>query len=198
MFTMDVPSVPAQQTPIVLAQAAAPATPRPDYLLTGCKQTESTGPSWSAGRAVDPAGLVKNFMQNKYNRPIDFSAITNVTLLEGTKAGKLTSVIDNTGRTWYRYDPVPNSTGNDRAVFLAEFEGKVYKIVINIVVSPTVGESPLLPGEKPVCPPPKLIKVNRKPVSGSLGVDLNNIFVSITDLPNAANATQINANTGAS
>jgi hypothetical protein len=190
-------------TTIVLAQAAAPAAPlQPDYLLTTCKQTESTGDSTSAFHAVDPAGLLKIYMQNKYDRPVDFSAIKNVTLLEGTTVGKITSVIDNTGRSWYHYDPIPNYTGNDRAVFLAEYEGKVYKIVINIVVSPTVGESPLMSEETPVCPPPKLIKVNGKPVSGSSGDDLNTltsasagqastslstgITVTVADLPGGA------------
>jgi hypothetical protein len=65
---------------------------------------------------------------------------------------------------------------------MAEFEGKVYKIVINLVVSLTVGESPLMEGEQPVCPPPKLIKVNGKPVSGSLdfgpGYSLDSISVT--------------------
>ena len=173
MFIMDVPVVPAQQTPIVLAQAAAPAaTPQPDYLLTGCAETESTGDPKSAFHAVDPAGLLHNYLAPTYN--IDMATV-KTTLLQDTTHGKITSVIDNTGRSWYRYDAEPNYVGNDRAVFLAEFEGKVYKIVINLVVSLTVGESPLMEGEQPVCPPPQLIKVNGKPVSGSSGYDLNTI-----------------------
>ena len=59
MFTMDVPYTPMQDNPIVLAQAATPgagATPQPDYILTGCKETESTGDPRSAVHAVDPAG----------------------------------------------------------------------------------------------------------------------------------------------
>ncbi len=61
---------------------------------------------------------------------------------------------------------------------MAEYQGKRYKIVVNIVVSPTVGESPLMEGQQPVCPPPKLIKVNGKPVSGSLGFDYSDSLAS--------------------
>jgi hypothetical protein len=56
MFIMDVPSVPAQQTPIVLAQAAAPgATAQPDYLLKDCKEVPSAGGSITAMNMVSPA-----------------------------------------------------------------------------------------------------------------------------------------------
>ncbi len=112
MFIMDVPVVPAQDTPIVLAQVSTSgtaATPQPDFILKDCQQTPSTGPSWSAGRGVDPAGMLSIYMQNKYNRPVEFSAVKNVTLLEDTTVGKITSVIDNTGRSWYRYDPPPDT-----------------------------------------------------------------------------------------
>jgi hypothetical protein len=175
MFTMDVPYVPAQETLIVLAQAdtTAGSTPLPDFILKECQQTESTGNPRSADRAVDPAGMLSIFMQNKYNRPIEFSAVKNISLLQGTTNGNLVAGTSTSGRTVYGYDPIPNYTGNDQAVFMAEFEGKHYKIVVNIVVSPHVGESPLMEGQQPVCPPPKLIKVNGKPVSGALGNDIN-------------------------
>jgi hypothetical protein len=44
MFIMDIPAVPPQQTPIVLAQAATPGATVPlDYILKDCQETESTG-----------------------------------------------------------------------------------------------------------------------------------------------------------
>ena len=62
MFTMDVPSAPAQQTPIVLAQAATPATP-PNYILKDCieanvNQTSDSHPSqgWSGVDPVESMG----------------------------------------------------------------------------------------------------------------------------------------------
>jgi len=195
MLIADVPYVPAQEAPIVLAQAATSGdgTQQPDYLLTLCKQTESTGDSRSAFRAVDPAGMLSIYLQNRDHRAIDLATRATIKpiLLEGTTHGKITSGITNYGRTTFHYDPIPNYTGNDRAVFLAEFEGKVYKIIVNLVVSPTVGESPLMEGEEPVCPPPKLIKVNGKPVSGSMGYgsgySIGSLSVSYQPNPAVAN-----------
>jgi len=197
MFTMDVPYVPAQETPIVLAQAVAPAgTPQPDYILNTCKETESTGDPRSAMRTVDPAGMLAVYLQNYAKRTVDMAMLSAIktTLLQGAQHGKITSVIDNTGRPWYAYDAEPNYTGNDQAVFLAEFEGKVYKIIVKLVVSPTVGESPLEIGEEPVCPPPQLIKVNGKGVSGSSSYDLNTIPVTFADLAGGALGQTIGSN----
>ena len=167
MFIMDVPYVPAQETPIVLAQASAPVvTPQPDYILNKCKETESTGDPSSAMRTVDPAYMLKNFLYtySKGKQIADLVAI-KTTLLQDTSHGKITSVVDNTGRSWYAYDPTPNYVGNDKAVFQAEFEGKVYKIVLELRVFLMVNEY------EPTCPPPKLIKV-KKPSTGSSGYDL--------------------------
>ncbi|HEY6095673.1 MAG TPA: hypothetical protein VIU93_12050, partial [Gallionellaceae bacterium] len=170
MFTMEVPNVPAPETPIVLAQAATmDTTSQPDYLLKLCKQTESIGDSRSAMRAVDPAGMLALYLErNKGAQYIDLKSI-KTTLLEGVKHGEIISGTTNTGRTAYRYDAEPEYVGNDRAVFMAEFEGKRYKIVIDLKVFLEVNEN-----APSACPPPRLIKVNGKPVSGSL-----------TDLPTA-------------
>jgi len=187
MFIMDVPYAPAQQTPIVLAQAATPvagSTLQPDYILKQCQETESTGDPRSAMRSVDPAGWLAVYIGNRdhrviYSNPEALAAI-KTTLLEGTTHGKISSVVDNTGRPWYRYDAVPEYVGKDRAVFMAEFEGKRYKIVIDLRVFIGVDEN------NPTCPPPQLIKVNGKPVSGSSGYDLNSVSVTFADLTGSA------------
>jgi VCBS repeat-containing protein len=188
MFTMDVPYVPAQETTISLAQADAPAgaTPQPDFILKECQQTESSGDPTSAFHAVNPAGMLASYIGNYVERRlVEVGDIKNVTMLQDATVGKITSVVDNVGRSWYRYDPPANYTGNDKAVFLAEYQGKVYKIVVNLVVTPTVGETPLMIGEKPVCPPPKLIKVT-KPSTGAsgfgAGYDISSVSVSFADL----------------
>jgi len=81
------------------------------------------------------------------------------------------------------YDPTPNYIGNDRAVFLAEFEGKRYEIVVDLHVF----EGPATPGDfgASTCPQPKLIKAT-KPSSGANVFDLNAVNVSISDLAGAA------------
>lgn len=184
MFIMDVPNVPVQEAPIVLAQAATPgagATPQPDFILKDCQETEHTADPRSALRGVDPAGMLRNFISNQVNHGIDLAAIKNITLLEGAKHGKITTEVDNTGLTFYGYDPEPGYLGNDRAVFMAEFEGKRYKVIIDLHVLNMVRDFDLS-----TCPPPKLIKVNGKPVSGAASYDLNIIPVTFTDLSGAA------------
>jgi hypothetical protein len=206
MFTMEVPYVPVQDTPIVLAQAAAPgagATPQPDYILNTCKETESTDDSMSAVHAVDPAYGLANFLNSQSNKQVVFDlASIKTTLLKGPTHGEITSGTTNYGRTAYSYDATPNYVGKDQAVFMAEFEGKRYKIVVNLVVSLQINENPLLAGQKPVCPPPTLIKVNGKPVSGSSSYDLNSIPVTFADLTGSAlgqtNASGITLDTNAS
>ncbi|MEO7622036.1 MAG: matrixin family metalloprotease, partial [Gallionella sp.] len=194
MFTMDVPYVPVQDTPILLVQAATPgagATPQPDYLLKDCQETTSVGDPTSAFRAVDPAYMLKNYLEwhdKSGTLVIDLSSI-KTTLLQGTTHGKITSVIDNIGRSWYGYDPIPNYVGNDQAVFMAEFEGKRYKIALELHVF--AGSVPGDFGDShSTCPPPKLIKVNGKPVSGSSAYDsgysLNSLSVTFADLAGGA------------
>ena len=186
MFIMDVPAVPPQQAPIVLAHAAdtGSVTAQPDYLLKTCKETESAGDPKSAFRAIDPAGMLKVYIQNRDNRPVRVETITNVTMLQNTAQGNITSVVDNTGRSWYRYDAIPDYVGNDQAIFMAEFEGKRYKIVLEIHVLIVIDD------HSPTCPPPQLIKINGKPVSGSNGYnsvyDLSSVTVTFADLPDGA------------
>jgi hypothetical protein len=168
MLIADVPYVPAQDTPIVLAQAATPSvTPPPDYIFNKCKETESTGSPRSATRGVNPVGMLAAYIENHSQRLIDRAteAAIKLTLVEGTTQGKLNPHTTRDGRLYYMYDPTPNYIGNDRAVFLAEFEGKVYKIVVELHVF----EGPATPGDSgaSTCPPPQLIKVTKPSSSGS-------------------------------
>jgi hypothetical protein len=181
MFIMDVPYVPAQDTSIVVAQAAAPsATTQPDYLLKICQETEHTSDPRSALRGVDPAGWLAVYLENRDGKVVDLVSIKNLTMLQGTKHGKIFSEIDNVGLTAYHYDPEAGYLGDDQAIFMAEFQGKRYKIVVDIKVLDVVVEN------LHVCPPPQLIKVNGKPVSGSSSYDLNTIPVTFADLSGSA------------
>ena len=183
MFTMDVPYAPVQDTPIVLAQAATPgaAAPQPDYILNICAQTESAGDPMSAMRGVDPAYMLKNYIQNQVHHYIDIAGITNITMLEDTTNGQLIANTSGSGRVYFMYEPVPSYVGNDNAVFMAEYGGKQYKIVVELHVFTWVNEK--LPS---TCPPPQLIKVNGNPVSGSTGLDTGAITVTVADLPGGA------------
>ena len=184
MFTMDVPYVPMQETPIVLARAATSGTDptlQPDYLLNVCKQTESSGAPMSAMRGVDPAGMLNIYIENQVHHYVDIAGITNISLLEDTAHGKLNAKTSGSGRVYFMYEPEPSYVGKDKAVFMADFDGKHYKITVELHVFVMVDEK--LPT---TCPPPQLIKVNGKPVSGSSSFDLNSIPVSFADLTRGA------------
>jgi VCBS repeat-containing protein len=192
MFTMDVPSVPAQQAPIVLVQAAAPATAQPNYIFKFCTETLSTGDQISDMQIVDPAGMLAVYLGNNSDRNIlnnrTKMASIKITLLQGTTHGEL--IVDNADElTSYVYEAIPNYVGNDNAIFMAEFEGKRYKIIVELHVFDVAP----MENHPTSCPPPQLIKVNGKPVSGSSSYDLNTIPVTFSDLSGSA-LGQTNAN----
>jgi hypothetical protein len=191
MFIMDVPYVPAQDAPIVLAQAdAASVTPPADYILKDCQETFHTPDPRSAFRAVDPAYMLKNYLQGWVVSGVVNLADIKTTLLQGTQHGKIFGWTDNAGLTSYHYDPAPGFYGDDEAVFMAEYAGKRYKVVIQIKVLEIVNEY------DSKCPAPELIKVT-KPSSGASsydsGYDLGSVSIAFADL--AAGALgQTNAN----
>jgi hypothetical protein len=122
--------------------------------------------------------MLATYLQNHANRTVtmEMLAAIKTTLLQGTTHGKIFAVVDNTGRTSYHYDPTPNYEGDDRAVFLAEFEGKVYKIVIDLHVFEFVVDE-----SASSCSAPKLIKV-KKPASGSSDLGLDGVTVSFSEM----------------
>ncbi|MBI5429459.1 MAG: hypothetical protein HY938_03250 [Nitrosomonadales bacterium] len=181
MFTMDVPYIPAQDTPIVLAQAdtAVGSTPQPDYLLKVCQNTTSNvNDKTAAIRGVYPAGMLRTFFSNQRDMIIDVTKI-KTTLQESTTHGKLVEHTADNGAVYYMYEPTPDYVGDDRAVFMAEFEGKRYKIVVNLKVSYVV--------DNYLCPDNRyeLIKV-KKPSTGSSGYDMGFITVTFADLAGGA------------
>lgn len=177
MFLMDVPSVPVQQTPIVLAQAATPAAPQPDFILKACKETASTGDTNYLMNGIDPAGMLAVYLGNRSNRDILSNstalATIKITLQEETKHGKLDGEFVS-GRLAFMYEPTEGYVGNDKAIFMAEFEGKRYRIIVELHV---FGVAPM-ESQPTTCPPPQLNKVQHKPSSGSSGYNMSSISVS--------------------
>jgi hypothetical protein len=178
MFIMDVPYVPVQTAPLVLAQAAAGSnTPPADFILNACQETDDTTPSWSAMRVVDPSFMLKNYIEGRdVPAPVNLADI-KTTLLQGTRHGKIATEVDNTGLSSYRYDPDSGYLGRDKAVFLAEYAGKRYKINIEIKVLVVVDE------RQPVCDDPVMIKAP-KPAKRILSYNMN--LISLSYKPNPA------------
>lgn len=188
MFTMEVPYIPVQDTPIVLVQAATPgANTKPDYLFKICTEKPSAGGSITAMNMVDPATWLAAQLQNRSGQSIsseDFTAKAasiKLTQLQGTSHGKLIPEETGSEKVSYTYESKPGYVGKDKAVFMAEFEGKRYKIVIDIIVTMDINE------RSPQCPSPKyqFIKIN-KPASGSSGLDSGAVTLNISDLPGGA------------
>lgn len=184
MFVMDVPYVPAEPAPIVLAGGTSSTTNtpgRPVYLLKECQEVPSVGDPRSAQRSVDPATMLRDYIEGRVHRALDPKAFKNPTLLESPKHGKMTRRGgDSEGFVAFGFDPTPEYIGKDRAVFTVDYKGQRYKIVVEFIVSHRVDENtPLCPAE------PKLIKV-QQPASGSSGFDLNGVSVSFADLSNGA------------
>jgi len=161
MLIADVPNVPAQEAPIVLVQAATPdVAQQPDYLLKACTEFSSGG-----GGPVDPAGMLAVFLENHQGHPYitpKVEGTIKLTQLEGTKHGELIPLTSGSGRLYYKYIAEPDYLGNDKAIFMAEFEGKRYKVVVNFVISEGIDDY------NPKCPEPELIKL-KKPATGSTG-----------------------------
>lgn len=153
MMTLDVPSVPPTSPPAILAEAAASSVPpRFDYVFERCIEIEPMPDDpKSAMRGVDPAYGLKNYLQSP-GRPVRIQDI-KVKVLQGTQHGKLTVSGSHTvdysspeapnidGPSVYRYDPNPGYLGDDQAVFLAEYGGKVFKVILTIKVLESVDEN---------------------------------------------------------
>ena len=193
MFTMDVPYVPPQDAPIVLAQATNTSSP-PDYLLKTCDEVPTAGGAVTAMNLVNPAAWLVGELKRPQNGPqvltqsqlMALVASVKLTQLQGVTHGQLIPhSADGTsdGRVVYEYRSEPGYVGKDQAIFMAEFEGKRYKIIANVVVSMTINEN------DPQCPAPQLIKVT-KPSTGDsgygTGYNLASVSVNFADLPGGA------------
>ncbi len=121
------------------------------FLFKACTEVEHVTTAFSG---VDPALGLASYLERKGRSTIDLSAI-KITLLQGPSHGELTPGTSDYAKSSYTYDPEPDYIGKDRSVFMAEFERKRYKIVVDIVVVEQVNEN-----EPSVCPAPQLIKVN--------------------------------------
>lgn len=182
MFIMEMPAVPAQETPILLAQAGAASAPQPDFILNDCQGTASAKEfDGTALRAIDPGYALFNALNGLAGKQVvpALTSITNITLLEGPKHGGIVAGTSTSGRTAYRYDPIPDYVGEDRAVFMADYDGKHYKIVVNLKVSLGLNNE--------LCPdtPYQLEKIT-KPSSGASSYGdfaLGTISVTFADLP---------------
>lgn len=169
MLIMDTPPAPLQETPVVLAQAAFPyETKLPDYLLKTCDEVLVSGAATPETNTIYPSGWLVNEISDREGNDISteefykLSANVRVTEIQDTEHGELIRRITSVGSVSYEYRPEPGFTGNDQAIFMAEFKFKRYKIIADIIVSKTINE------ETTLCPEPQLIKVKKRASNPSI------------------------------
>jgi len=121
-------------------------------------------------------------LANRSKEPISIGeseareAKVKLTLLVDPTHGKLVPQPSYKGIVYYQYQNEPDYVGKDKVVFLAEFAGKRYKIVYNLIVVKHIDDN------NPLCPPSQLIKLQSNPAAGSSGNDLNSVTVTFADL----------------
>jgi hypothetical protein len=86
MFTINVPYMPVEEVPVVLAQIATQnPQPQPDYILRSCTETEHEDKP-SALSSVDPAGVVGTYIMSLREKFLNISGF-KPTLLVGPQHG---------------------------------------------------------------------------------------------------------------
>lgn len=144
------------------SQSSAQPT-RADYILKDCQETVHDFHEREAFNGVSPSGMLENYLLG-HDKTGTFRANHSsykVTLLENTSHGKLIENTSNagivSGIAHYIYNPKPAYLGKDKAVFMVEFEGKRYKVVLDIHVVRHINDS-----DEPTtsCPSPKFIKLH--------------------------------------
>jgi hypothetical protein len=169
MFAIDIPYVPEQQETILLAQESSMESYPADYVLEGCQEVphDLMGAPRAAFHSLYPTQFLRFYLGNQAGHALDPAEFRNSVLLEMPIHGTITpGKIDG----YFFYDPMPGYKGHDRAVFQVEYQGKVYRIVYDLVVVEVLDEkSPLCPEE------PSLIKVKPND-SGVIGYYGFNFF----------------------
>lgn len=138
MATPDMPNVPPQYTPVIIAQAS-PAQEAPakiDRTIGICK-TLSNPPSGgpTAGNTLTPAQDVASYFYAAEKRTV--AGASTITVLEQPKHGKLEDVgtmafdemkhaVRDTGVRSYNYIPESGYLGGDKATLLVDIGG--YKV----------------------------------------------------------------------
>jgi len=182
---LDVPYLPLPNLPIITLQDQSDKTKKGNeasskikqkfnYLFKDCQEFEDTIAEGSAEHVLIPALSLTNYFEqaSNYKREFDYRNI-KTSILQEPKHGELIENINSKGSINYTYYPEPGYLGKDSAVFVAEFNGKRYKITTELrVVRPHAGESN--------CPPNRLIKV------GQFTPTPNDYKVTFSDLTGSA------------
>jgi len=179
MFAINIPYTPLPEMPMAQTSTAdssfvsqLASKQKFDYIMKDCREFTDHMEEGSAEHVINVKQALANFYRRKYDKKIDVKSILT-TLEEAPKHREISSGTTNYGNLVYSYDPEHGYLGKDSVVFSAEFEGKRYKVVMELRVLRGVGNGT-------DCPEPHLIKV------GQLLPPLNNCKVTFSQLLGAA------------
>jgi hypothetical protein len=129
-----------------------------DFIFKYCQPVSSMFSGSDAG-AINPLFMFIDYINNRDGRMLDVyrdhQDFMNLSLLEDAKNGHIVELYEDefnitiyderlkrsvnlnvVGFKYFRYDPIVNYDGNDSAVFMFEFEGKRYKVILDLLVEP--------------------------------------------------------------
>jgi hypothetical protein len=167
MFVMDMPDVPPQYAPVVIAQApqahpqAQPGSVKFNRTIGVC-QLVSSSPDWqmTAVNGMSPLLAVSAYFENLEQKQVGLEG--KVTLLQGPEHGEL----EDEGGLYYSYHSKADYEGPDRATFLVEIGGYKVKAEYYFKVAPkgvggTEGYDPY--EDRKNCPKGELWKISLNP-----------------------------------
>lgn len=124
MFIMDVPNIPAQEPPLIVADASASqgAARAYDRVIGVCHLSANPFVPKSAVNVLNPAMAIKNYyrVEEKFKITGQF----NISVLQMPLHG----ILENEGEGYYAYYPEKGYLGNDQASLLVEVGGKKIKM----------------------------------------------------------------------
>jgi hypothetical protein len=140
MFVMDMPDVPPQFAPIVVAQTtqAQQSMIKVDRTLGVCQvvqnpaHTHIPGEDFNAQNSTAPFGVVKNYIYDFEERIVE--ADGKMTILQNPKNGILRGYPAERN---YLYIPNQGFVGKDSATILVEMDGRKFKLIYDIHVLET-------------------------------------------------------------
>lgn len=160
MFVMDMPHVPQQYTPVVVAQATQRQTSdKSDRTIGVCQLIENQPESLrSAINGLSPLQSVSIFFGNVENRQVGIEG--RVSLLQGPAHGTLEE-LGGVDRGGYLYVPMGNFVGQDRATFLVKTGGFNVKVMYFFNVLEGVADD--MYENRQFCPNGEIWKISLSP-----------------------------------
>ena len=180
MLFMDMPEVPPQYTPVIVAQASPAQQQGTERTIGVCHPIENKKESrLSAVNSTSPLAAAYTYLTDVEHRKIEDAAYfaAKMTLLQAPMHGKL--LLDNDSGAYFSADH--SYEGPDSATVLVEVGGYQVKVIYHFVLMsdvPGSNEAGDATDNKTICPNGYIWKI-----SSTLDADGNSTVTSIEYLP---------------